>query len=67
MDWKTFCTPPPPPPPDVEPLEPDTRGATSLRQRLENTEMLKPVLIATIKLILMDFHWNFMNDWTLQR
>jgi hypothetical protein len=28
-------TPPPPPPPDVEPLEPDTRGATTLRQRLE--------------------------------
>ena len=28
-------TPPPPPPPDVEPLDPDVRGATTLRQRLE--------------------------------
>lgn len=27
-------TPPPPPPPDVEPLEPDIRGATTLKQRL---------------------------------
>lgn len=28
-------TPPSPPPPDVEPLEPDTRGATTIRQQLE--------------------------------
>ncbi len=28
-------TPPSPPPPDVEPLDPDTRGATSLRDQLE--------------------------------
>ena len=27
-------TPSPPPPPDVEPLEPDTRGATTIRQQL---------------------------------
>lgn len=27
-------TPPPPPPPDVEPLEPDTRGTTTIRQQL---------------------------------
>tara|TARA_Y100001960_G_C14253018_1_gene623819 strand:- start:34 stop:585 length:552 start_codon:yes stop_codon:yes gene_type:complete len=27
-------TPPPPPPPDVEPLEPDTRGTTSIREQL---------------------------------
>lgn len=28
-------TPPPPPPPDVEPLEPDTRGTTSIREQLD--------------------------------
>ena len=28
-------TPPSPPPPDVEPLDPDTRGATSIRDQLE--------------------------------
>lgn len=28
-------TPPPPPPPDVEPLEPDTRGTTTIREQLE--------------------------------
>tara|TARA_B100000212_G_scaffold340589_2_gene321600 strand:- start:10970 stop:13495 length:2526 start_codon:yes stop_codon:yes gene_type:complete len=28
-------TPPSPPPPDVEPLEPDTRGATTIRDQLE--------------------------------
>ncbi|MEM9367938.1 MAG: DUF1588 domain-containing protein [Planctomycetota bacterium] len=28
-------TPPPPPPADVEPLEPDTRGTTTIRQQLE--------------------------------
>ncbi len=28
-------TPPPPPPPDVEPLEPDTRGTTTIRQQLD--------------------------------
>ena len=27
-------TPPPPPPPDVEPLDPDVRGATSIRDQL---------------------------------
>jgi hypothetical protein len=27
-------TPPPPPPPDVEPLEPDTRGTTTIREQL---------------------------------
>ena len=27
-------TPPPPPPPDVEPLVPDIRGATTIRQQL---------------------------------
>ncbi len=27
-------TPPPPPPPDVEPLDPDVRGATTIRERL---------------------------------
>ena len=27
-------TPPPPPPPDVQPLEPDTRGTTSIREQL---------------------------------
>lgn len=27
-------TPPPPPPPDIEPLEPDIRGATTIRQQL---------------------------------
>lgn len=27
-------TPPPPPPPDVQPLEPDTRGAVSIREQL---------------------------------
>jgi len=27
-------TPPPPPPPDVEPLEPDVRGTTTLKQQL---------------------------------
>lgn len=27
-------SPPPPPPPDVEPLEPDIRGATTIRQQL---------------------------------
>ena len=29
-----FGTPRPPPPPDVEPLEPDTRGATTIREQL---------------------------------
>jgi hypothetical protein len=28
-------TPPPPPPPDVDPLDPDVRGAVGIRQRLE--------------------------------
>jgi hypothetical protein len=28
-------TPPPPPPPDVQPLEPDTRGTTSIREQLD--------------------------------
>ncbi len=28
-------TPPSPPPPDVEPLDPDVRGATTIRERLE--------------------------------
>ncbi|MEM9368162.1 MAG: DUF1592 domain-containing protein [Planctomycetota bacterium] len=28
-------TPPSPPPPDIEPLDPDVRGATTLRERLE--------------------------------
>ncbi|MDB4733263.1 DUF1592 domain-containing protein [Planctomicrobium sp.] len=28
-------TPPPPPPPDVEPLEPDTRGTTTIREQLD--------------------------------
>lgn len=28
-------TPPPPAPPDVEPLDPDVRGTTTIRQRLE--------------------------------
>jgi Protein of unknown function (DUF1592)/Protein of unknown function (DUF1588)/Protein of unknown function (DUF1585)/Protein of unknown function (DUF1587)/Protein of unknown function (DUF1595)/Planctomycete cytochrome C len=28
-------TPPSPPPPDVEPLDPDTRGATTIREQLE--------------------------------
>ena len=28
-------TPPPSPPPDVEPLEPDTRGTTSIREQLD--------------------------------
>ncbi len=27
-------TPPPPPPPDVEPLDPDVRGATTIKERL---------------------------------
>ena len=27
--------PPPPPPPDVEPIEPDTRGVTTIRQQLD--------------------------------
>jgi hypothetical protein len=30
-----FGTPPSPPPPDVEPLEPDIRGATTIREQLE--------------------------------
>ena len=30
-----FGTPPSPPPPDVEPLEPDTRGTTSIREQLD--------------------------------
>ena len=29
-----FGTPPPPPPPDVEPIEPDTRGAITIREQL---------------------------------
>jgi len=29
-----FGTPPSPPPPDVEPLEPDTRGTTTIREQL---------------------------------
>lgn len=32
---KLFGTPPSPPPPDVPPLEPDIRGATTIRQQLE--------------------------------
>ena len=28
-------TPPPPPPPDVEPIEPDIRGSTTIREQLE--------------------------------
>ncbi len=28
-------TPPPPPPPDVPPIEPDTRGTTTIREQLE--------------------------------
>lgn len=30
-----FGSPPDPPPPDVEPLDPDTRGATTIRDQLE--------------------------------
>lgn len=30
-----FGTPPSPPPPDVEPLEPDTRGTTTIREQLK--------------------------------
>lgn len=30
-----FGTPPSPPPPDVEPLDPDVRGATTIREQLE--------------------------------
>ena len=30
-----FGTPPPPPPPDVQPLEPDTRGTTTIREQLK--------------------------------
>jgi hypothetical protein len=30
-----FGTPPSPPPPDVEPLDPDIRGATTIREQLE--------------------------------
>ena len=30
-----FGTPPSPPPPDVEPLEPDTRGTTTIREQLD--------------------------------
>lgn len=32
---KLFGTPPGPPPPDVPPIEPDIRGATTIRQQLE--------------------------------
>ncbi|MCO8122144.1 DUF1592 domain-containing protein [Stieleria sp. TO1_6] len=35
--WVLECllgTPPSPPPPDIEPIEPDTRGATTIRQQL---------------------------------
>lgn len=35
--WVMECllgTPPPPPPPDVEPIEPDIRGSTTIRERL---------------------------------
>ena len=32
---KVFGTPPSPPPPDVPPIEPDIRGATTIRQQLE--------------------------------
>ncbi|MCF7961994.1 MAG: DUF1592 domain-containing protein [Pirellula sp.] len=32
---KLFGTPPRPPPPDVPPIEPDIRGATTIRQQLE--------------------------------
>lgn len=32
---KVFGTPPKPPPPDVPPLEPDIRGATTIRQQLD--------------------------------
>ncbi len=32
---KVFGTPPPSPPPDVPPLEPDIRGATTIREQLE--------------------------------
>ncbi|MSU73084.1 MAG: DUF1588 domain-containing protein [Opitutus sp.] len=32
---KIFGTPPSPPPPDVPPIEPDIRGATTIRQQLE--------------------------------
>jgi len=32
---KVFGTPPNPPPPDVSPIEPDIRGATTIRQQLE--------------------------------
>jgi len=32
---KLFGTPPSPPPPDVPPIEPDIRGATTIRQQLE--------------------------------
>ncbi len=32
---KVFGTPPPPAPPDVPPIEPDIRGATTIRQQLE--------------------------------
>ena len=35
--WVLECllgTPPPPPPPDIEPIEPDIRGATTIREQL---------------------------------
>ncbi|MFN9916315.1 MAG: DUF1588 domain-containing protein, partial [Pirellulaceae bacterium] len=32
---KLFGTPPSPPPPDVPPIEPDIRGASTIRQQLE--------------------------------
>jgi hypothetical protein len=35
-----FGTPPSPPPPDVEPLDPDIRGATTIREQLEKHRSL---------------------------
>jgi hypothetical protein len=38
---KLFGTPPSPPPPDVPPIEPDIRGATTIRQQLEKHRNVK--------------------------
>ena len=56
-------TPPSPPPPDVEPIDPDVRGAKTMKELWKNTGQSKPVRIAMQKLTRMDFRLNISTQW----
>lgn len=47
---KVFGTPPKPPPPDVPPLEPDIRGATTIRQQLEKHRSIQACADCHVKI-----------------